>query len=211
VEGPDAGIYDGMNRGLAASTGRYVWFVNSGDVLHDPGVVAAAMSRVSARAADWYYGAVVPVDGEGRRAGPTLLPTLTARGLRWGDVYASHQGMLMSRDLLIRLDGFDAGYASAGEFHLYLRAIRLGEPVRIDAELVDFLVGGRSTTGLSEHLREMSRARTDVLRPALPGRVLNRGLTGYRTWRGTTGLRSLPGVHSLRQRYLVIRHGSPGP
>lgn len=33
LEGPDTGIYNGMNRGLAHVTSRYVLFLNSGDVL----------------------------------------------------------------------------------------------------------------------------------------------------------------------------------
>ena len=39
IAGKDSGIYDAMNQALDAVSGRYVLFLNCGDVLHDAGVL----------------------------------------------------------------------------------------------------------------------------------------------------------------------------
>ncbi|MCD7863941.1 MAG: glycosyltransferase [Lachnospiraceae bacterium] len=47
----DAGIYDGMNRGAAKAQGEYLYFLNCGDVFHEPNVLqefAAGMEAAGA-------------------------------------------------------------------------------------------------------------------------------------------------------------------
>lgn len=50
---PDAGLYDAMNKGVAKARGRYVIFMNAGDVFHDEGVLSAFSAMTSALAPDY--------------------------------------------------------------------------------------------------------------------------------------------------------------
>src|SRR5690606_36788317 len=50
----DNGIYDAMNKGLAAATGDYVLFLNSGDELYEDMTLEKVFA--SAENADIYYG-----------------------------------------------------------------------------------------------------------------------------------------------------------
>ena len=45
-QSPDRGIYDGMNQAISHVSGDYVLFLNCGDSLYDPGVLARTAERI---------------------------------------------------------------------------------------------------------------------------------------------------------------------
>jgi hypothetical protein len=47
LPGPDHGIYDGMNRGLNAATGNWVWFLNGGDLCINSAKIMAELRKSS--------------------------------------------------------------------------------------------------------------------------------------------------------------------
>src|ERR1700744_4782292 len=59
----DKGIYDAMNKGLAAATGDYVLFMNSGDEIYAQDTVAAVFA--AGDDADIYYGETEMIDANG--------------------------------------------------------------------------------------------------------------------------------------------------
>ena len=74
--GKDAGIYDGMNQALSHAGGRYVYFLNCGDSLHDPQVLekvkAAIQSAETPGSAGAAQGAGTP-EGAGNPEGGMIF------------------------------------------------------------------------------------------------------------------------------------------
>lgn len=62
VSEPDSGIYNAMNKGIKASTGDYLLFINSGDILIDNQIIEKATSFGITE--DLVYGDIVFVNGE---------------------------------------------------------------------------------------------------------------------------------------------------
>lgn len=65
VSEPDSGIYDAMNKGIAAATGEYVNFMNAGDTFSSPEAVAEVVRRLDP-ASDVVYGDSTMIDYDGR-------------------------------------------------------------------------------------------------------------------------------------------------
>ncbi len=68
ISEPDKGLYDAMNKGLAAAKGQFVWFVNAGDLIEDRDVLSRLAKLVTPET-DILYGDVLMVSPEGNVLG----------------------------------------------------------------------------------------------------------------------------------------------
>ena len=121
---PDSGIYEAMNRGIALARGKYVIFLNSDDFFHNPLGMFHSIERIELFGCDFTF-APVRFDPSGVRHHAQLAPhrRLHRFLISWS---FSHQSMLTSREMLLRMDGFDTSYKSAADYDLLLRMIESG-------------------------------------------------------------------------------------
>lgn len=121
---PDSGIYDAMNRGIALAQGKYIIFLNSDDYFHDSRGMVVSAERIEELKCDFSF-APIRFNDFSIRHNPQLNPQkrLYRFIISW---CFSHQTMLASRSLLLRLDGFETSYKSAADYDLLLRMIVAG-------------------------------------------------------------------------------------
>lgn len=143
VSEPDRGVYDAMNKGIAAAHGVYVVCLNAGDVFHSPDTLRKACS--SRFTADVVYGDWNRVDGvvvERRRAPKRLTPLwLFRRGCN-----ICQQAMFV-RTRLLRASPFDEGYRIVADYAKWRDFLLEGRTFQYLPMIVcDFEAG----TGMSE-------------------------------------------------------------
>ncbi len=148
VSEPDQGIYDAMNKGLALATGDVLGFLNSDDMLADPGAAAAIAQALTDSGADAVFGDILMVDPVRLdrvrrywRPGPHR-PGALLRG--W---LAPHPTLYVRRQALLDVGGFDLSYPLQADFDLELK---LFEKMKIRSHylprtLVRMRMGGAST------------------------------------------------------------------
>ena len=102
VSEPDGGLYAAMNKGLAAATGDYVWFMNAGDRIFSPTTTTEMLAKAGPQT-DVLYGEVMLVDEARTHLGPfsetrpmRLPERLDWKSLRRGMVVC-HQGFVARR------------------------------------------------------------------------------------------------------------------
>ena len=194
VSEPDDGIYDAMNKGLATANGQLVTFLNSGDVLADPHVLADVWRSFVDKGWLWAYGDAVrrlPSGVTVRRRCTSTYSWLRQTYWRY-DI--CHQSTFVRRDSLMDLGGFDASLQVAGDYAVALRLGRLAPPQRLMRTICEVLADGVSETSpLRAHL-EAHASRVKVLELSAPRKALDRGWTT-----------ALVGLARVRRRLRVVR------
>jgi glycosyltransferase involved in cell wall biosynthesis len=139
ISEPDKGIYDAMNKGIAAATGDYVWFMNAGDQIYAKDITEKIFNGKAIQSGEspvanqteqqWakiYYGDTMIVDSEYREVGLRRLrppEVLTWKSFKKG-MLVCHQAILVSREIA---EPFDPQYRHSADFDWVLRALKKAE------------------------------------------------------------------------------------
>ena len=179
---PDAGVYDAMNKGIAATKGRFLYFLGAGDEL-EPGVlaqVAEVVGTSTSSQALFLYGDVFWTTLERRYDGQFSQWKMTQRSV-------CHQAIFYDRAIFGRLGLYDLRYPIGADFALNIAVF--GDKA-IEKRWIDVVISRYEGGGLS------STVRDEVFLEDLP-RLINRHFSFsirvlYRLRRGSPrGLKKL--------------------
>lgn len=150
---PDKGLYDAMNKGIEHAHGRYLWFINSGDLIDDENTLSQILEH-PAPFSDIYYGDTVIIDEEGRQLGKRRLrppKELDWKSFRMG-MLVCHQSVLVSKGIAGK---YNLLYKSSADFDWVIRALqKAGSITNTHLVLSRFLQGGMTKTRHSRALKE---------------------------------------------------------
>lgn len=161
VSEPDAGIYDAMNKGVRLSRGRWLLFLNAGDVLR-PGMMQLLLRRIqqSATAVDLICGKVDMVDADGQRFGYTHPPKIGSTRWLLMENCVAHQATLMRRTVFERFGPYSTEFRIMGDYEYWIRLLRGG--ARFD--FVDDTIADFAANGLSSQRSSVLRAKREQMR-----------------------------------------------
>ena len=164
---PPQGIFAAMNNGLDQATGRYIYFLNAGDVLLSRETLRGVienLQRLSEPA--WAYADVEMLTDDGKAFTPKRWDydkeqkRLFARGR-----FPCHQGTFVRTDVLRELGGFTPGYHVAGDYEVFLRLSTRYPCTYFNCTVARFAPGGESSRLWVQGIKEFHRARKAILDP----------------------------------------------
>ncbi|BDU71074.1 glycosyltransferase family 2 protein [Mesoterricola silvestris] len=156
VSEPDKGLYDAMNKGIAAATGDILGTLNSDDVLDNDGVLQRIAETFEAGTCDAVFGdlAYVASDDINRiirywKSSPYKLGSFESGWLPPFPTFYAR------REVYVRLGGFNTEYRIAADMELMLRFIAINgiRTTHIPGILVRMRMGGASNRNLGNILR----------------------------------------------------------
>lgn len=152
LHGPDGGPYHAMNRGILHSTGRWLWFMNSGDrfVSTSSALLKAAESSQKL----WVIGNSV-ADGS---ASDIEYQDGSMESLLRGDT-PCHQAVLFNREAFAAVGLYDLRYRIAADYDVMLGIAQLGGPELVNSPVCLYQGGG-----LSDQQRTRSQSEYQLIR-----------------------------------------------
>ena len=123
ISEPDRGVYDAMNKGIKYSTGDFVYFLNSGDVLLNPSILSKIKLEELKERNAIIYGNVVVAYGN-IEALEKPRPFFNSK-IKFKGIGICHQSMFFPGEL-IRNEKYDLSYKIAADYDLVYRLWRKG-------------------------------------------------------------------------------------
>ena len=123
ISEPDRGVYDAMNKGIEHSSGDFVYFLNSGDVLLNPSILSKIKFEDVNVQNTIIYGNVVVAYGN-IEALEKPRPFFNSK-MKFKGIGICHQSMFFPGEL-IRNEKYDLSYKIAADYDLVYRLWRKG-------------------------------------------------------------------------------------
>jgi hypothetical protein len=166
VSEPDSGIYNAMNKGWElAPPGSFLYFLNAGDIFAEKNSLEVA-SETLRRNRDALWGCTtheeVEVSGDNWVCKLVSPPSVSNQLHAFG--YRSHQAVIMRKDLLSHLHGFDESLQIAADWDLIVRALIEFTPCIWKTPLGKFELGGESTIRIQQAHKELKLLRRRYLK-----------------------------------------------
>lgn len=151
VSEKDRGIYDAMNKGIRLAKGRWILFLNSGDVLADGEVFGKVAAVAASTSADILYGDILI-----RKRGELAVKS-AAEPCNKHRMYFCHQSAF-TRLAVMKATPFDLRFRLSADFYFFKQAYYAGlRFVHIPVPLVIYDRNGVSNThrlaGLAENVQ----------------------------------------------------------
>ncbi|MEI6516250.1 MAG: glycosyltransferase family 2 protein [bacterium] len=162
VSEPDSGIYNAMNKGLRLATGEFVHFLNSGDRLLSPDVLAAIFSGRQYDA-DLMYGDLIRPGSTTPTYEQIQPDTLTLD--RFFGLGICHQTIFYRRTLFALLGEYDESYSLLADWDFNLKVLLANRPTcHLPFPVVFYEGGGLSAT----QTEPLKREKDAMFRKRLP-------------------------------------------
>lgn len=182
IEKQDAGIYDAMNQAVSSASGRYIYFLNCGDILYDEYVLENVRRLIDAKPSETgiYYGNIYERLTENVVASnPDMDAFACYRNV------PCHQACFYDRKLLLE-HPFETKYRVRADYEQFLwcfftKDIRGGVSfVYGDILIADYEGGGFSETRQNRRISAMEHR--EIVRKYMPTELLWK----YRIWMWAT-------------------------
>jgi glycosyltransferase involved in cell wall biosynthesis len=146
ISEPDKGVYDAFNKGIQASTGALIYFLNSDDYLYDDDTIGRVVERFEhERTINAVYGNIL------RREPAREIDQIYGREFGTDDFVKGymppHQALFVRREMFARYGTFDLQYRSSSDFD-FISKLYLNEKANIryvGQTIAVFRIGGLST------------------------------------------------------------------
>ena len=151
VSEPDNGIYHAMNKGIKASHGDFLLFLNSGDYLYDSNVIEKVIPLLGDK--DIYVGLINSIGriNESDEGQADFSPEGILRKLTF--TWIPHQASFFKRDIFDRYGLYREDLKIVSDWWMYFNSLVMGN---VTIAQLPFIVANYDTGGISAKQRSLA-------------------------------------------------------
>lgn len=161
----ESGIYKAMNQGLTMARGKFVWFMNAGDLFYSSSSLRDAIGIAEELDADLCVGGHSIQGAEKRRTYLYSQKRLKKNFFAFTRRGACHQSMIYKTETLLKLGGFNDKYLICADFDSVLKILNAGKAYRLNLLLSKIEPGGGADKNLKFVILERQRVRRNQIVP----------------------------------------------
>lgn len=141
VSEKDSGIYNAMNKGISRAKGDYLLFLNSGDYLHNPGVVNSILPLLTDAGV---ISGDIDIYDQNRWHQMRSIDRIGVDHFQYFSLY--HQATFISTDLFKNYGLYNEEFKSAGDLEFFIRVLLAGRATykHIPVTVSNFVADGMS-------------------------------------------------------------------
>jgi len=156
----DEGIADAFNKGIDLSSGKYLYFLNSGDIFYENSTLSNIVKDIKTFDVDILINKIAMVD-ENKNIKNIAGKSINLKKQKYRK-YLPHQGMLIKKDLFNRYGKYDINYRLGMDYEWSLRLLKDIDKLKIkfdDKVVCKMLEGGISQTRYKDSFIAYHKAR----------------------------------------------------
>lgn len=150
----DRGLYDAMNKGTQKASGKYIWFLNSGDTAENPNVVQSILESLNQSKPNLLYGKAWYISKYDKKL---VGKEVQAKDFICG-MPICHQASIYKKDLLVQFP-YSLDYRIISDWLVTEQIFKINHCQFIDKTFANFYLDGISAKNqlklLSERLRSL--------------------------------------------------------
>ncbi len=155
VSGPDRGLYDAMNKGVALASGDVIGILNSDDIYQDENVIADVVQQFASAPIDCVYGDLVYVDEEDL----SQIKRYWKSGNYFRKAFLNgwmppHPTFFAKKSCYQSFGDYDISFSTAADYELMLRFLFKNHCTAgyVNRIVVRMRVGGQSNVSIGNRL-----------------------------------------------------------
>lgn len=160
ISEPDKGMYDAINKGMAAATGDIIGILNSDDVLDNEKVISTIVDNFEIHGVDSVYGDLEFVDRYDTNRVMRIWKGQPFKRSRFNYGWMpAHPTFYIKRSLVEKYGSYENHYYSAADYEFMARYLYLNKvsSLYIPELLVRMRMGGQSNRNIKQRLRANRR------------------------------------------------------
>ncbi len=153
VSEPDKGIYDAQNKGIAMSSGDWLYFLNAGDTLYNKTVLGDLRFYLDQKVSILYAGICI-LSPNGEKTFSNYPDELSLRYWSRDSQYLCHQALLYRKELFVQFGVYDTNYRFAADFE---QLMRFWNSKDVPRKKIRFYIANYSLDGTSANEKNRQR------------------------------------------------------